>query len=88
MSDDYTTLDRVVMVALMDTRPLVPLITPGGPPDSVCVLIETFGVACSPCTDDEPLCVTVRVEEVPASGGPTPVLPRTLDDIAADPACD
>jgi hypothetical protein len=47
--------------ALLDTRDLVPLLVPNGPPGSACALLAPLGVTCSPCPGGGPFCVPVQV---------------------------
>jgi hypothetical protein len=72
-----------------DTRLYVPLVDPGGAPDSICDLLGAFGVGCSMCPDlSGNYCLEVAIEGVATNevlGGT--LVPRTDGDVAADPGC-
>ncbi len=88
-STDSARVDNIVLDGNLDTRPLVELVTPGGPANTVCLLLVLAGVACQPCPDGTgSFCIDVRVEDMDALevvGGT--VVPRTDSQILADPTC-
>ena len=53
----------------------------------VCEILETLSIACVPCEDGEPLCVPLVVGGIDALRVGSPVVERTVADIAADPTC-
>jgi hypothetical protein len=69
---------------VLQTAPLVEPILPGGAPDLLCGF-----VGCEPCPDGSQTCVTLQIEdlEAVALASPTPLVARTADEIALDPAC-
>lgn len=79
-----------VLAGSIDTRPLVPLVdaTPGAPEDTVCTLVQTFGVACQPCTGGGNFCLSLLVDSIAATEvAGTSLVVRSETDIAADPTC-
>ncbi len=81
-----------VLSAVVDTRPLVPLIgPPGSPPDTVCALVQTFGISCQTCPASlggGTFCLDVLVDDLEALEVPnTTLVERSAADIASDPTC-
>ena len=57
---DGTAAEGVILAGKLDTRPLVPLLSPGGADDAVCVLLQTFSADCEECADGSgPYCLTL-----------------------------
>jgi len=85
---DGSSISGAVLAGSIDTRPLVDLIEPGGDDDAVCLLVQTFGIACEPCTGGGDFCLSLLVDSIQATeiAGLT-VVNRTADDIANDPVC-
>jgi hypothetical protein len=86
---DGSAAEGVVLAGKLDTRPLVPLLSPGGADDSVCVLLQTFSAECEECADGSgPYCLTLYVDSMtaePRSGDA--LVPLTEKDIAANADC-
>lgn len=70
-------LDRMVdltLQAVVDTRPLVDAIDPGGDESSLCDLAAGLGGACQPCADGSgTFCLPVHVEDIAAPESATEV---------------
>ena len=73
----------------LDTRPLVQSILGfGQPPDAVCVLSAGLGDPCVACPDGTGVyCLPIRVVGATAAPFEGTVVPRTQEEIDADPAC-
>lgn len=86
-SPDVLRLEGIVLSGLLDTRPLVDLVAPGGTPDAVCQLALGFGVLCQPCPDAQLLCLPVEVDSLEAVAVPSTMVDITQAEVDADPAC-
>ena len=86
---DGSSINEITLRSMIDTRPLVPLVAPGGAPDAVCQLVAAFGIACETCpSDGQPLCLGAVVEDMVAVLTPgLTVTPRTQLDVDNDPSC-
>lgn len=87
ISPDGSRLAGLVLRGQFDTRLLVEVVG-GGPPETVCELLEPLGDTCFPCLDGSgPYCVNIRVEDIPAPTVETPLIELTEEDVLADPGC-
>ncbi len=68
----------------VDTRPLAPLLDDSGNVGAICDLSASFGVACEPCADGEPYCLTFVADQFTGVRTPGPSLVRL--DQACDPS--
>lgn len=63
-------VDRIQGASLagtVDTRPLVDLISPGGPPETVCDTVGALGVSCVACADGSgDFCISIWVDQIQA----------------------
>ncbi len=84
---DFSGIEGATMEGQMDTRGLVELLAPGQGDDAVCVILNTFGVACVTCNAGGDFCVDVVVEDLAVPATASVVVPRTAYDIANDPGC-
>ena len=78
-----------VLAGSIDTRPLAGLVGDDAPPEAVCDLAVTFGIACQACTDGSgDFCLSLLVTDIAAAeiAGAT-VVQRDQATIDADPAC-
>jgi uncharacterized protein (TIGR03382 family) len=70
----------------VDTRPLVPLVDPGGPPDAICDLLAGIGTTCVACPDGSgSFCVWSAFEGLELAEVPTTLVEVT--DPTSDPSC-
>lgn len=78
----------MTLEAVVDTRPLVPLVVPGGADSAVCDLLAAFGVTCTTCAGGGDFCLPIEVIDIVAEEqvGLT-LVERTAADVAADPTC-
>ncbi len=86
----YTSVTNGSLQGQLLTEPMVDVLAPGGPPDSVCLLLTTLGASCVTCptTVTSPNCLPWRADGATAALDPTLTLvERTEADILADPAC-
>ncbi|MEZ4240421.1 MAG: Ig-like domain-containing protein [Myxococcota bacterium] len=82
------TLTHVSLDGLADTRNLGNALGLGGAPDAVCQFLAAFGIACEPCPDTgDATCTRFAVEELHGDAWAGSLVPRTVDDIDADPNC-
>jgi hypothetical protein len=90
-SPDCSYISGATLAGSVDTRPLVPLLDEEGDDDTICLLVETFGVTCVECAapaDAGPYCLSLVVDSITAIEEDGLVLySNTSDMIAADPAC-
>jgi hypothetical protein len=85
---DASGIDGASLQGVIDTRPLVDVLAPGGADDSVCVLVSTFGVSCVDCGNGENYCLEVWVDSIEAGAvNADPLVAITEADIAANPDC-
>jgi hypothetical protein len=81
-------MDGASLKGVIDTRPLVDVLAPGGTEDSVCVLVSTFGVSCVDCGNGENFCLEVWVDSIEAASvGADPLVEITTADVEGNPAC-
>ncbi|MEZ4317090.1 MAG: Ig-like domain-containing protein [Myxococcota bacterium] len=87
-SPDGGEISGAVLAGSIDTRPLVDLVSPGGGPEAVCELVQTFGIACEACAGGGDFCLSLLVDQIAATevAGLT-VVTRTAADVAQDPNC-
>lgn len=86
-SADGTTIEGAVLAGAIDTRPLATLVN-STDEGAVCELVATFGVACEPCGDGEPYCLSIYVDSMVAELAAGVTLEEvTEDDVAANPDC-
>jgi hypothetical protein len=82
------TIEGGRLAGVIDTAPLVPVITGGTDPFEVCAVLVSFGVSCLPCPQGgTATCVQIEVDSIDGaleSGG---VVTRTPADIQTDPSC-
>lgn len=71
-----TAMQGGLFAGLLDTRPLVELVEEGGAKDAICELAASIGVDCEVCPDGEPLCITMRIDDIPAREVTMDVTPR------------
>lgn len=72
----------------IDTRPLVPLLAPGGADDEICNLMLAFGVNCVTCPTGGDFCLPMHIENLVAEELPSTVLVEVdANDIANNPNC-
>lgn len=70
---------------LLDTRDFLPLLG-AAEPSALCDMMPAMG-SCAPCPDGQSLCWGISLSGAPTpSTAPAPV-PRTRDEICADPEC-
>lgn len=68
---DGSAIAGAVLAGQIDTRPLVGLVgEEGDPEDTVCVLVEGFGVACEPCAAGGNFCLSLLVNNIAAGEVP------------------
>jgi hypothetical protein len=72
---------------LLDTRNLGDLLGLGSAPDAVCILTATFGANCETCTDGLDYCLPIWVDGLVAPSVGGSIVPRTIEEIAADASC-
>ena len=87
-SADGSTFGCVGFTGLLDTRPIVPLMKPGGSDDYVCTLIGGYGARCIECDDGEQLCMQLVVDQAvaqPATG--IKIVPVSDADVENNPKC-
>lgn len=80
---DGNSVEGVLMDGTVDTRPLGAIFDLGDTDDAVCTLVSGFGITCEACSDGEPLCLSLLVDNMVAPGLGFPLVPLTADDIAA-----
>ncbi len=80
----------------LDTRPMVPLVNPGGGDDAVCNLVLILGVACVPCSDGASYCLDLEIDSLDADAVSAMVQRQHLpgetgaagsSDVCTKPAC-
>ena len=85
---DFTGMEGATLEGQLDTRGLVPLVDPFGPPDAVCTLLVTFGVTCGPCVSGVgDYCVDAVVDDLAVPQVAGPLIERTATDILNDVNC-
>lgn len=86
---DGSAAEGVILAGKLDTRPLVPLLSPGGADDAVCVLLQTFSADCEECADGSgPYCLTLYVDSMTAEARTGDALVTVTEkDIAANADC-
>ena len=86
---DASMIQGASLQGTIDTHPLVDFLVPGGPPDAVCDLVGTFGVACEACAGGGgDYCISVWVDNIAAVNiDGAPLVEITEADIAANGAC-
>ena len=57
---------NVRVQASVDTRSMVDLVEEGGPPNTICELVQGFGVACEECNDGKVFCLPLVIEDAEA----------------------
>lgn len=78
----------VAMQGAIDTRPLVPLLTPGGADEAVCDLVAQFGINCVSCPGGGDFCLQMHIENIPVTELPnTTVVEITASDVIFNPSC-
>ncbi len=88
-SKDGSRIQGAVLKGLIDTRPLVDLVSPGGTEGSACSLVNAFGVDCIPCSDGTgDFCLSLWIDSIEATEVGGTLVPRDAQTIADDAACD
>ena len=84
-SADGSTIQGGVLKGVIDTRPLVDAISPGGGDSAVCDIVVALGVSCVPCGDGSPYCLELWVTDIEAVKLPG----VTIEPIVTptDPSC-
>ncbi len=59
-----------VLEGTIDTRPLDSLLDDSGEPGAICETATSLGVTCVPCTDNEPYCLSLKVDSITATEAP------------------
>lgn len=67
-SPDADYIAGAVLKGKIDTRPLVPLLSPDGGEDEICNLATTIGVSCEDCGNGEVFCLSLHVDSIAAAG--------------------
>ncbi len=80
---DASSIQGGALRGVIDTRPLVEELAPGGGDSAVCDLVAVLGVDCEPCADSSPTCLSVWVTDIVAENVPNVIVPRE----EADPSC-
>jgi hypothetical protein len=86
ISHDGDYIGDMEATGVIDTRPLVPLVDPGGADDVLCDLLFTLGVLCITCDDGEDLCLEtmLRLKQVDSVN----LALTAISDPCADTQCD
>lgn len=85
---DASGMEGASLKGMIDTRPLVDVLSPGGTEDSVCLLMSTFGVNCIDCGNGETFCIDVWVDSIEAAAvGADPLVEITTADVDGNPDC-
>ncbi len=86
---DGTSIEGAILSGTVDTRPLVPVIAPGGKDTAVCELTAQLGVDCQPCAGnaEETFCLSLRIEDILAEEIDTDLVERTPEEITKDKRC-
>ena len=59
-----------VLEGTIDTRPLDSLLDDSGEAGAICNTAESLGVTCVPCSDNEPYCLSLKVDSITATEAP------------------
>jgi hypothetical protein len=81
-------MEGASLQGVIDTRPLVEVLAPGGADDAVCQLVAVFGVSCVDCGGGDNYCLEVWVDSIVAEEvSSDPLLPIDQAAIDANPDC-
>jgi hypothetical protein len=85
-SPDESYIDGAVLSGSIDTRPLVPILDPEGEDGAICDIAASIGVACEPCADDMPYCLSIYVDSIQAALIPDATV-TAITEIPDTPEC-
>ena len=86
---DYSGFGGATFRGGLDTRALDTLVDESGTEGAACDLIGSFGISCQACPDGSgDFCIDLHAVDIEgAHNASLTVVPRSADDIAADPSC-
>ncbi len=82
---DGSLIAGATLAGMMDTRELVPLVSPDGGDDAVCEIAAPFGVVCEPCPDGGEYCLSALITNISASKVDGLVLQQVAEADIPDP---
>jgi hypothetical protein len=69
-SSDASYFGGGVLEGTIDTRPLDSLLDDSGEAGAICNTATSLGVTCVPCSDNEPYCLSLKVDSITATEAP------------------